>query len=250
MPMQEIDRTSTLDQGQEGAFVREDAEEEPGIGGHREHGHKSAEQEVDSDEEEEEDQAPATAPPPFATAVNAKKTFGMRRPNPSAKRGVNNASYSTSYLMGCQIGNDAYNYEDKYPEDAPYEEASPNARVWKTYEDERRIHDANMVEESRDNVDVLLVFVSPVVTLLSSLFSRVKGGSFLGRRDDICRPNIAEFAARLRRYVCLSTLRIGPRPTCHCQRIPGQHHHPFFPQSYHRFCSRYHGCLGERTLVH
>ncbi|PBK62856.1 hypothetical protein ARMSODRAFT_895242, partial [Armillaria solidipes] len=69
--------------------------------------------------------------------------------------------------MGCQIGNDAYNYEDKYPEDAPYEEASPNARVWKTYEDERRIHDANMVEESRDNVDVLLVFAglfSAVVT--------------------------------------------------------------------------------------
>ncbi len=64
--------------------------------------------------------------------------------------------------MGCQNRNDAYNYEDKYPEDAPYEEASPNARVWKTYEDERRIHDANMVEESRDNVDVLLVFVSPV----------------------------------------------------------------------------------------
>ncbi|PBK83119.1 hypothetical protein ARMGADRAFT_679783 [Armillaria gallica] len=64
-------------------------------------------------------------------------------------------------------GNDAYNYEEKYPEDAIYEEVSSNARVWRTYEDESRIHDANMVEESRDNVDVLLVFAglfSAVVT--------------------------------------------------------------------------------------
>ncbi|KAK0185941.1 hypothetical protein F5146DRAFT_894580, partial [Armillaria mellea] len=59
------------------------------------------------------------------------------------------------------------NYEEKYPEDAVYEETAPNARVWRTYEDESRIYDTNMVEESRDNVDVLLVFAglfSAVVT--------------------------------------------------------------------------------------
>ncbi|KAK0186003.1 hypothetical protein F5146DRAFT_936741, partial [Armillaria mellea] len=42
-----------------------------------------------------------------------------------------------------------------------------NARVWRTYEDESKSHDANMVEESRDNVDVMLVFAglfSAVVT--------------------------------------------------------------------------------------
>ncbi|KAK0442870.1 hypothetical protein EV421DRAFT_1806555, partial [Armillaria borealis] len=50
----------------------------------------------------------------------------MKRSNPAVKK-----------------GNDSYDYEQKYP-DAPYEEASPNARVWKTYEDERRIHDANI----------------------------------------------------------------------------------------------------------
>ncbi|KAK0442840.1 hypothetical protein EV421DRAFT_1657646, partial [Armillaria borealis] len=64
-------------------------------------------------------------------------------------------------------GNDTYDYEQKYPEDVPYEEAAPAARVWRTYEDESRNHDANMVEESRDNVDVLLVFAglfSAVVT--------------------------------------------------------------------------------------
>ncbi len=52
-----------------------------------------------------------------------------------------------------------FNYEDKYPEDPTYHETAPNARVWRTYADESVIFDANMVEDSRDNVDVLLVFV-------------------------------------------------------------------------------------------
>ncbi|PBK62858.1 hypothetical protein ARMSODRAFT_1008013 [Armillaria solidipes] len=106
--------------------------------------------------------------------ASAKKIFGtMRRPNLAARK-----------------GNDAYNYEEKYPEDAPYEETAPNARVWRTYEDESRIHDANMVEESRDNVDVLLVF-------------DVEGGPFLGSRDDLCCPNIPEPAGGLYRHASL-----------------------------------------------
>ncbi len=61
-------------------------------------------------------------------------------------------------------GNDPFNYEEKYPEDAYGEEMGPNARVFRTCVDERAIHDANMVEESRDGVDVLLVFRTlPVV---------------------------------------------------------------------------------------
>ncbi|SJL04845.1 uncharacterized protein ARMOST_08216 [Armillaria ostoyae] len=164
MSIHEIDGTSALDPGQDGATIREDADaESQGIEGDREHGQEPADQGVESDEEEaeseeteedeteEEDRAPAAAPPTSATAAGAKKIFGtMRRPNPTAKK-----------------GNDAYNYEEKYPEDAIYEETTPNARVWRTYEDESRIHDANMVEESRDNVDVLLVFAglfSAVVT--------------------------------------------------------------------------------------
>ncbi|KAK0503529.1 hypothetical protein EDD18DRAFT_1040630, partial [Armillaria luteobubalina] len=64
-------------------------------------------------------------------------------------------------------GNDPSNYEEKYPEDAYGEEMGPNARVFRTYVDERAIHDTNMVEEARDGVDVLLVFAglfSAVVT--------------------------------------------------------------------------------------
>ncbi|KAK0442852.1 hypothetical protein EV421DRAFT_2056395, partial [Armillaria borealis] len=87
------------------------------------------------------------------TNAASTKIFGtVRRPNLTARK-----------------GNHTYGYEQKYPEDVIYEETSQNARVWRTYEDESRNHDANMVEESRDTVDVLLVFAglfSAVVTTL------------------------------------------------------------------------------------
>ncbi|PBK83141.1 hypothetical protein ARMGADRAFT_872577, partial [Armillaria gallica] len=79
-------------------------------------------------------------------------------------------------------------YEQKYPEDAPYEEASSNARVWRTYEDESRIHDANMVEESRDNVDVLLVF--------AGLFSAVVT-TFVAQTSQSLQPDYAAMSASL-----------------------------------------------------
>ncbi len=47
----------------------------------------------------------------------------------------------------------------KYPEDVTYEEMGLNARVFRTHLDESAIFDANMIEESRDSVDVLLVFM-------------------------------------------------------------------------------------------
>ncbi|KAK0441444.1 hypothetical protein EV421DRAFT_1711780, partial [Armillaria borealis] len=104
------------------------------------------------------------------TNAASTKIFGtVRRPNLTARKGAGNASFSASYLTKRQIGNHTYGYEQKYPEDAIYEETSQNARVWRTYEDESRNHDANMVEESRDTVDVLLVFAglfSAVVTTL------------------------------------------------------------------------------------
>ncbi|PBK78688.1 hypothetical protein ARMSODRAFT_1011232 [Armillaria solidipes] len=85
-----------------------------------------------------------------ATSSKAKNTFGMPRVQPNARR-----------------GNDPSNYEDRFPEDPMYEETTTNARVWKTHQAESAIQDVNMVEEIRDNVDVLLVFAglfSAVVT--------------------------------------------------------------------------------------
>ncbi|KAK0225056.1 hypothetical protein EDD85DRAFT_750981, partial [Armillaria nabsnona] len=85
-------------------------------------------------------------------------------------------------------GNDAYDYEQKYPEDAPFEEAAPAARVWKTYEDESRNHDVNMVKESRDNVDVLLVF--------AGLFSAVVT-TFVVQMSQSLQPDYAAMSASL-----------------------------------------------------
>ncbi|KAK0185853.1 hypothetical protein F5146DRAFT_1227512 [Armillaria mellea] len=133
--MHEIDGTSKLYPGQDNFSVREDEEvEEPGMDGDGEQGQNPAKQGA-----EEEGQASAAAPQFFPTAANAKTNFGLKRSNLTIKK-----------------GNDTYDYEQKYPEDAPDEEAAPAVRVWRTYEDESRNHDANMVEESRDNVDVLL----------------------------------------------------------------------------------------------
>ncbi len=203
MSVHEIERTSTLDPGQDGAIIREDAEAE-GIGGDGELGQNPAEQGVESDEAAEEDEAP-TAAPTSATAASAKKIFGaMRRPNLTVKKGVKNPSYSVSYLMGCQIGNDVYNYEEKYPEDAIYAETAPNAKVWRTYEDESRIHDTNLVEESRDNVDVLLVFVCPYSHLSTSPLNMSKAGlfsavvtTFVVQTSQSLQPDYAAISASL-----------------------------------------------------
>ncbi len=88
MSIHETDRTSTLDAGQDDTIIREDAgAESQRIGGDDERGQNPG---VESDEAEEEEQAPAAAPP---TSAGAKKIFGtMRRPNPTAKKGVKNPS--------------------------------------------------------------------------------------------------------------------------------------------------------------
>ncbi len=78
-------------------------------------------------------------------------------------------------------------------------------RVWRTYEDESRIHDANMVEESRDNVDVLLVFVSPFVALLyfvteprpRRVFSSAVVTTFVAQTSQSLQPDYAAMSASL-----------------------------------------------------
>lgn len=55
--------------------------------------------------------------------------------------------------------NDPFDYEQKYPDDEPYTELSPMARIWKVFLDECAKFDAEMVEDWRDALDVLLVFV-------------------------------------------------------------------------------------------
>ncbi len=65
-------------------------------------------------------------------------------------------------------------------------------------------HDANMVEESRDNVDVLLVFVSPRSHFVCITAEHIEGGSFLSGCDYIwaqtsqsLQPDYAAMSASL-----------------------------------------------------
>ncbi|KAK0227832.1 hypothetical protein IW262DRAFT_1531569 [Armillaria fumosa] len=156
MSIHEIDRTSNSDPRWDRTIVCEDTQaDSQGIEGGGEHLHNPAEREVEPGKVtggQEHDEAPASALLPSANTAGTKKVFGVKRSNPTVKK-----------------GNDTYDYEQKYPEDAIYEETTPNARVWRVHEDDSKKHDDNMVEESRDNVDVLLVFAglfSAVITTL------------------------------------------------------------------------------------
>ncbi len=65
---------------------------------------------------------------PSATAANAKTFFGMKRSNPTIKEGVKTTSKHIALVSHAILGNDSYNYEQKYHEDAPFEETAPAAR--------------------------------------------------------------------------------------------------------------------------
>ena len=52
-------------------------------------------------------------------------------------------------------------YERKYPEDLPGEELAAGARVWRTYLDEAKIFDDELLGGWKDTTDSLLIFVRP-----------------------------------------------------------------------------------------
>ncbi|KAK0440909.1 uncharacterized protein EV420DRAFT_1216760, partial [Desarmillaria tabescens] len=59
-------------------------------------------------------------------------------------------------------------YEQKYSEDVRGEEMGPFARIWRTYLDECAIFDAEMVEDWRDGLDVLLIFAGLFSAVVST----------------------------------------------------------------------------------
>ncbi|KAK0492103.1 hypothetical protein EDD18DRAFT_1034822, partial [Armillaria luteobubalina] len=80
------------------------------------------------------------------------------------------------------------NYEERYPEDAPYEETASTARVWRTHEDESRNNDSNMVEQFQDSVNLSLVS--------AGLFSAVVT-AFVVQSSQNLQPNYAAMSASL-----------------------------------------------------
>ena len=65
------------------------------------------------------------------------------------------------------VGDD--DYTRKYPNDEYGAEMYPDARIWRTYLDERDIADKEYIEDNNATLDGILVFVSRVT--LSSTFS-------------------------------------------------------------------------------
>ncbi|PBK69563.1 hypothetical protein ARMSODRAFT_936163, partial [Armillaria solidipes] len=65
-------------------------------------------------------------------------------------------------------GHDPSDYEQKYSEDARGEEMGLFARIWRIYLDECAIFDAEMVEDWRDVLDVLLIFAGLFSAVVST----------------------------------------------------------------------------------
>ncbi|KAK0486812.1 hypothetical protein EDD18DRAFT_1035781, partial [Armillaria luteobubalina] len=72
--------------------------------------------------------------------------------------------------------------------DPPFEEAGPTARVWQAYVDESLIHDAEMVANERDKVNILLVF--------AGLFSAIVS-AFIAQSSSNLQPDYDKLSAYL-----------------------------------------------------
>ncbi|KAJ7683736.1 hypothetical protein B0H14DRAFT_2422323, partial [Mycena olivaceomarginata] len=63
-------------------------------------------------------------------------------------------------------------YKKKYAEDPPYKELVPDARVWLVYNEESAMFDNDMIVESGDNLDILLVFAGLFSAVLTTFVAQ------------------------------------------------------------------------------
>ncbi|KAF9027437.1 hypothetical protein BDZ89DRAFT_952160, partial [Hymenopellis radicata] len=64
-------------------------------------------------------------------------------------------------------------YERRLPPDPIYQETGPNARVWRAYDEEAAAFDGVMVGQSRDGLDVMLVFAGLFSAVVTSFLVQV-----------------------------------------------------------------------------
>lgn len=100
-------------------------------------------------------------------------------------------------------------YEQIFPEDPYGEEAGPNARVFKVYNEEAAAYDADMIGQSSDSSDVLLVFVCLLPSSIDHLIDSL-GWSLLRRFDNICHSDLAGTRHGQQCYLELFTVRGRP----------------------------------------
>ncbi|KAJ7486932.1 hypothetical protein FB451DRAFT_957821, partial [Mycena latifolia] len=66
-------------------------------------------------------------------------------------------------------------YRNKYAADPPCKELDPDARVWLVYNDESATFDNDMISESNDSLDILLVFAGLFAGVLTTFLSQTAG---------------------------------------------------------------------------
>ncbi|KAF9042786.1 hypothetical protein BDZ89DRAFT_1128398 [Hymenopellis radicata] len=104
--------------------------------------------------------APAPIQPPVSPSGPTAEThfFGLRQD--AAMRGFHTQAFSDDY-------------DKRLPEDPYCKESAPNARVWRMYVEEAAAYDANMVGQSRDGLDVMLVFAGLFSAVVTSFLVQV-----------------------------------------------------------------------------
>ncbi|KAL1724962.1 hypothetical protein EV714DRAFT_222200 [Schizophyllum commune] len=99
--------------------------------------------------------------PPNPPASSGSKTFGIHKFNPEYCLG-----------SGAQREDRRRGYEDKYEDDALYEELGDNARIWRVMLDEGRANDVAMLQRFRDHLDVDLVFAGLFSAVLTTFVAQ------------------------------------------------------------------------------
>ncbi|KAF9027849.1 hypothetical protein BDZ89DRAFT_951843, partial [Hymenopellis radicata] len=64
-------------------------------------------------------------------------------------------------------------YVARFPEDSYGQETAPNARAWRVYVEEAAAFDENMIGQSRDGLDVMLVFAGLFSAVVTSFLVQV-----------------------------------------------------------------------------
>ncbi|PBK78633.1 hypothetical protein ARMSODRAFT_1011186 [Armillaria solidipes] len=91
-----------------------------------------------------------------------------------------------------------YDFKQKRPPDAVGEEMAPNAIFWRTYNDEAAVSDAEVMEQYRDTIDILLVF--------AGLFSAVVT-AFVVQASESLKPDFAQISIGYPPRFCHGNLR-------------------------------------------
>ncbi|KAF9027421.1 hypothetical protein BDZ89DRAFT_1134212 [Hymenopellis radicata] len=85
--------------------------------------------------------SPASVPRP----TQPPKTFFGLAQDAARRQGYSRPDFNDDYVA-------------RFPEDPYGQETAPNARAWRVYVEEAAAFDENMIGQSRDGLDVMLVF--------------------------------------------------------------------------------------------